>query len=42
VPSDKPKEVTVRLKRMTDFNARDWYSGSTHVHMYLFTSQRDL
>jgi TolB protein len=33
VPADKRKEVTVRLKRMADLNAKGWYSGSTHVHM---------
>ncbi len=25
--------VTVRMTRLTDLNARGWYSGSTHVHM---------
>jgi TolB protein len=25
--------VTLRLKRMTDFAARGWYSGDNHVHM---------
>ncbi len=29
----KPNEVTVRLRRIADLNARGWYSGSTHVHM---------
>jgi hypothetical protein len=26
------RELTLRLKRWTDMNARGWYSGDTHVH----------
>ncbi len=26
------RELTLRLKRWTDMNARHWYSGDTHVH----------
>jgi hypothetical protein len=26
------RELTVRLRRWTDMNARGWYSGDTHVH----------
>ena len=26
------RELTLRLKRWTDMNARGWYSGDSHVH----------
>jgi hypothetical protein len=29
---DPGGEVTIPLRRMTDMNARGWYSGDTHVH----------
>lgn len=33
VVAEKTVDLTIRLKRMTDLNAKGWYSGSTHVHM---------
>jgi TolB protein len=33
VTADDVTYVEVPLKRLTDFSARGWYNGSTHVHM---------
>lgn len=33
IEAGQTAEVTVRLKRISDLNAKGWYSGSTHVHM---------
>jgi TolB protein len=33
IVAGKTKELTLRLRRMTDLGPRGWYNGSTHVHM---------
>ncbi|NJM36197.1 MAG: hypothetical protein HC850_17560, partial [Rhodomicrobium sp.] len=33
VKAGADQQVTIRMKRMVDFRARGWRSGSNHVHM---------
>jgi Tol biopolymer transport system component len=33
IRANEVTSITVSLRRMTDMNAKGWYSGSTHVHM---------